>query len=101
MTTRRFPFARSGSSSKKVLFARPILLGVFSVATVLSGTALGCAPSPSCWFKGNPAYLRSLCLTYAGYHQTLKQIAQYLDEPEKIGDFGTACKKFHVDFKAQ
>ena len=51
--------------------------------------------------KGDPAYLRSLCLTYAEFHQTLKQIAQYLDEPEKIGDFGAACKKPHVDLKAE
>src|SRR5215831_16009322 len=55
---------------------RAILLAVFFVATVLSGAALACAPAPSCWFKGDPAYLRSLCLTYAEFHQTLKQIAQ-------------------------
>jgi len=45
--------------------------------------------------------LSALCLTYAEFHQTLKQIAQYLDEPEKIGDFGAACKKLHVDLKAE
>ena len=80
---------------------RAILLAVFFVATVLSGAALACAPAPSCWLKGDPAYLHSLCLTYAEFHQTLKQIAQYLDEPEKIGDFGAACKKLHVDLKAE
>jgi hypothetical protein len=78
-----------------------ILLVVFSVATVLGRPALACAPAPSCWLKGDPAYLRSLCSTYANYHQTLKQIAQYLDEPEKIGDFGAACRKLHVDLKAE
>jgi hypothetical protein len=68
-------------------------------ATVLGGTApaaWACAPAPSCWIKEGPAYLRSVCLSYAKDHQTLKQIAMYLEEPEKIAAFGKACEKLHV-----
>jgi hypothetical protein len=45
-------------------------------------------------------YLRSVCQGYAKDRKTLKQIAMYVDEPEKINDFGRACKKLGVSLKA-
>jgi hypothetical protein len=65
----------------------------------MTGSVLACAPAPSCWLKLSPEYVRSVCLGYAKDGQTLKQIAQFLDEPEKIGEFAKACKKFHVNLK--
>jgi hypothetical protein len=63
----------------------------------MTGSTLACAPAPSC--KLSPEYVRSVCLGYAKDGQTLKQIAQVLDEPEKIGEFAKACKKLHVNLK--
>jgi hypothetical protein len=54
---------------------RIILLSIL-VATAQIGTALACAPAPSCWLKSGPDYLRSICSNYAKDHQTQKQIAQ-------------------------
>jgi hypothetical protein len=40
-------------------------------------------------------------MSYAKDHQTLKQIALYLEEPEKIAAFGEACRKLHVNLKSE
>jgi hypothetical protein len=48
----------------------------------------------------SPAYLRSVCSNYAKDRKTLKQIAEYLDEPEKIGRFAAACARlFNIRLK--
>lgn len=74
-----------------------IIAALLSVSAALApGTALACAPAPSCWIDEGPEYLRSVCQGYADDHLTLSQIATYLDEPEKIEDFGLACAKVGV-----
>jgi hypothetical protein len=78
-----------------------ILLSAFAVWIITSGAALACSPAPSCWMKSGPGYLRSVCLSYAEDHQTLKQIAMYVEEPEKIASFGEACKKLGIHIKAE
>jgi hypothetical protein len=80
---------------------RTILLSATAALAVTTGTALACAPAPSCWMKSEPAYLRSVCLSYAKDHQTLKQIAMYVEEPEKIAAFGKACERLQVHLKAE
>ena len=82
---------------------RSTIIGLVAtiVIVTVSGTALACAPAPSCWMKSEPAYLRSVCLSYAKDHQTLKQIAMYVEEPEKIAAFGKACERLHVHLKAE
>lgn len=44
---------------------------------------------------------RNICEASAeGYaKQTLPQIAQYVEEPEKIQDFAKACKKLGVNLR--
>jgi hypothetical protein len=69
------------------------------IATI--DTALACSPAPSCWMSESSAYLRSVCRGYAKDHKTLSQIAEYLDEPEKIVAFGNACKKLNIHLKAK
>jgi hypothetical protein len=44
-------------------------------------------------------YLRSVCQGYAKDHQTLKQIATYVEEPEKVPAFGRACKRFGIKLR--
>ena len=51
--------------------------------------------------KSGPVYLRSVCLNYAKDHQTLKQIAMYMEEPEKIAAFGKACEKLQIHLNAE
>jgi hypothetical protein len=79
----------------------PAILASVLTAWTVPGTALACAPAPSCWLKSEPAYLRSVCQSYRKSHQTLKQIAIYVEEPEKVGAFGKACKKLGVHLKAE
>jgi hypothetical protein len=81
--------------------ARAILLTTFAASTIMTATTLACSPAPSCWMKSGPAYLRSVCMSYAKDHQTLKQIAMYVEEPEKIAAFGNACKKLNVHLKTE
>jgi hypothetical protein len=78
-----------------------ILLGTFAALTIMTEIALACSPAPSCWMESGPGYLRSVCLSYAKDHQTLKQIAMYLEEPEKIAAFGKACKKLGIYLKPE
>jgi hypothetical protein len=85
--------------NKVLTYTRIAVLAVMLDATV--SAACACAPAPSCWIKEGPAYLRSVCLGYAKDHQTLQQIAQYLEEPEKIAAFGKACEKLQVHLKGQ
>jgi len=80
---------------------RTILLSALAALTITTGTALACAPAPSCWMKSGPVYLRSVCLNYAKDHQTLKQIAMYMEEPEKIAAFGKACEKLQIHLNAE
>jgi len=77
------------------------LILVTSVLLAATETALACAPAPSCWIAEGPAYLRSVCLGYAKDRKTLKQIAEFVDEPEKVAAFGDACKKVNVRLKAK
>jgi hypothetical protein len=72
---------------------------LLTTAAVLASTsAFACAPAPSCWLKTGPSYVRSICQGYAKDHRTVAEITTYLDEPEKIQDFVTACKKLGVAF---
>jgi hypothetical protein len=80
---------------------RTLSLGAFAFSTITIGTAVACSPAPSCWIKSGPVYLRSVCLGYAKDHKTLKQVSEYVDEPEKIAAFGQACKKLHIYLKAE
>jgi hypothetical protein len=57
-------------------------------------SALACAPAPSCWIKNDPTYLRDVCRNFS--NQTVSQIAENVEEPEKIQDFVKACKKLGV-----
>jgi hypothetical protein len=70
---------------------------VAATFAVLATPALACSPAPSCWMKSGTEYLRSVCKSYKG--QSLKQIAEFVEEPEKIEAFGRACKKFGVHFR--
>ena len=76
-------------------------LSLLATLSIISNTALACSPAPSCWMKGGPDYLRSVCSGYAEDNQTLEEIARYLEEPEKIGAFGEACKKLGINIKAK
>jgi hypothetical protein len=85
--------------NKKRLLPSAVAALVFT-----TGTALACAPAPSCWLEpwsGRDAYVLSVCRGYAKDHQTLKQIAQNLDEPEKIGAFAKACERLHIHLRAK
>jgi hypothetical protein len=73
------------------------MLLLVSAAVLILAPAFACAPAPSCWIETGPAYLRSVCRGYAKDHQSLPQIAKYLDEPEKIQDFAKACKKLSIN----
>lgn len=68
---------------------------------VTSQGALACAPAPSCWMQGDPAYLKSICRGFAKRGQTLKQIATFVDEPDQIAAFGQACKKLKIRLQAE
>ena len=79
---------------------RTIFVSAVALLTTVTGT-LACSPAPSCWIKSGPEYLRSVCLGYAKEHQTLKQIALYVEEPEKIAAFGRTCEKLHIHLEAE
>jgi hypothetical protein len=72
------------------------LLCLTAAISMIAGTALACSPAPSCWIAAGPAYLRSICSGYAKKHKTLKEIATYVEEPEKIWDFAKACENLKV-----
>jgi hypothetical protein len=63
--------------------------------------ALACAPAPSCWIKGDPDYLKSICRGFAKQGKTLKQIATFVEEPEQVPAFGQACKKLKIRIQAE
>lgn len=65
----------------------------------MTGAANACAPAPSCWISEGTSYLRSVCRNYAKANRTVAEIKEFVDEPEKIGDFVTACKKQGIIFK--
>jgi hypothetical protein len=46
---------------------------------------------------GSQEYLRSVCLSFAKDHQTLAQISQFVDDPDKIPAFAAACKRIGVN----
>ena len=63
---------------------------------MFASNALACAPAPSCWMKYGPTYLKSICSGYAKDKKTLQEIATYLDEPEKVDELSSACRKLGV-----
>jgi hypothetical protein len=71
---------------------------ILIAATLVSSSVHACSPAPSCWIESGPVYLRAVCSGYAKDHQTVTQIASYLDEPEHITEFVKACGKLHVHF---
>lgn len=81
---------------RQVKLTRALAATLALTPLVLPGTALACGPTPSCWMKSGPTYLKSVCMGYAKDRRTLKQIATYVNEPENIRSFGEACKKLHV-----
>jgi hypothetical protein len=79
-------------------------LALFIAASLLaltSAPALACSPAPTCWMQESKSYLRSICQGYAKDGKTLTQIAEYLDEPEKIAAFGEACKRVGITLKGK
>jgi hypothetical protein len=78
-----------------------IIYFVIANMIALTAPALACSPAPSCWMNESPAYLRSICAGYAKDRKTLKQIAEFVDEPEQIAAFGKACKKFKINLRPQ
>jgi hypothetical protein len=64
--------------------------------------ALACSPAPSCWIdEGGPksSYLKGICRGYAKDKRTVEDIKGYVDEPEKMPQFVSACKALGVTFK--
>jgi len=99
------PIFFSGSDTIEEEAMKRLLLAAVAVLGMV-GSVLACSPSPSCWIEEGAKergseYLRSICLGYAKDHKTLKQIAAYADEPEKIVAFGKACKKWGVHLRDQ
>jgi hypothetical protein len=80
---------------------RFLLAGTAAVLLMVPGTVLACGPAPSCWMQSSAEYLRSVCQGYAKDHQTLKQIATYVEEPEKVPAFGRACKRFRINLRPE
>jgi len=72
-----------------------------ALAVLVPSVALACAPAPSCWFKYSPKHLRAICRGYATNGKTLKELASLLDEPDKIAEFGEACRKLHVHLRPE
>jgi hypothetical protein len=66
-----------------------------------ASAALACSPSPSCWMKYGPAYIKSMCGEYAHDHRTVSEIKTYVEEPEKVGAFIAACRKVGVHIEDQ
>jgi hypothetical protein len=66
---------------------------------VIAAPALACAPAPECWMKSDPAYLKSICSGYAKDHQTVAQIATYVEQPQKVPAFVAACKRLGVTIR--
>jgi hypothetical protein len=77
--------------SKKLLLTIAALMAMIVPANA-------CSPAPSCWLKSSPAYVRSVCQGYKG--QTVQQIKETVEEPEKVAAFVKACKKFGINFKS-
>lgn len=76
---------------------RALTLILFWLSISLT-TAFACSPAPSCWMKYGPAYLKPICSGYAKDGRSLKEIQNYLDEPEKLNDFVQACLKLGIRF---
>jgi hypothetical protein len=76
---------------------------VSGVALMLTlNPALACSPAPSCWIEeGGPksSYLKGICRGYAKDKRTVADIKGFVDEPEKVPEFVTACKNLGVTFK--
>jgi hypothetical protein len=80
---------------KKLLMTTAALLALTSAASA-------CGSAPSCWMEEKASgYLRSICASYAKDGATLKQIAGYVEEPEKVPAFAKACKKLGISLKAE
>jgi hypothetical protein len=71
---------------------------VAAVVAILPTPALTCSPSPSCWFKYGPEYVKSVCSGYAKDKRTATEIAEFLEEPEQVPRFIAACKKLGITF---
>lgn len=81
--------------------SRTLLLAAIMALINMHNPALACGPAPSCWMQSNPAYLRSICQGYEKDHRTLKQIAQFVEEPDKVAAFGKACEQLNVHLKPE
>ena len=77
------------------------ILAAASIAALCAASALACSPAPSCWMQSSSEYLRSVCQGYAKDHRTLKQIATYVEEPEKVISFGQACKRLGINLRSK
>jgi hypothetical protein len=78
------------------------LLMIAAALLALTSVAIACSPAPSCWMEEKQSgYLRSICAGYAKDGRTLKQIAEFVDEPEKVPAFANACRKFGISFRAR
>jgi hypothetical protein len=75
-----------------------LMVAIMGAACLLGSVVRACSPAPSCWIESGPTYLRSVCEGYAKDHKTLTEIASYLDEPDDIANFASACGKLHVHF---
>ena len=78
---------------------KSILSAVVLLASV--GTAMACAPAPDCWIAAEPGYLRSICKGYAKKGLTVQEIAEFLEQPEKICMLVAACRHVGVKFKTE
>lgn len=72
-------------------------LSLALASTLAASQALACAPAPSCWISSGDAYLRGVCRGYAD--KQISQIAQWLDEPEKIDLLVRACARVHAPLR--
>jgi len=57
--------------------------------------ASACSPAPTCWIGESTAYLKDMCRQAAKNPDSLR----YVDEPEHIGRFITACAKLRIMVK--
>ena len=78
-----------------------IVLTAGIILACSASAALACSPSPSCWMKYGPAYIKSMCGEYAHDHRTVSEIKTYVEEPEKVGAFIAACRKVGVHIEDQ
>lgn len=66
---------------------------------LLSGQATACSPSPSCWQRWNtshPTTLKASCRGHARNGDTVRQIADRLNDREKAALFADVCRKFGI-----